>query len=197
MNKPTKFLLIVVALCFCVKTNAQLRADFTSSLSGGCSPLIVDFTDISSGDPTSWYWDLGNGIISTNQNPSAVYITPGSYTVKLHIQNSQGEDSIIKTNYVIVYDNPTAEFSGTPEDGCVPFEAGFKDLSTPGSGSIESWTWDFGDGVISNEQNPVHKYTIVDSFDVTLTVTNSFGCRQFINKPAYIDANGLIQAKFT
>lgn len=197
MNKPTKFLLIVVVLCFCVKTNAQLHADFTSSLSGGCSPLVVDFTDISSGDPTSWYWDLGNGIISTNQNPSAVYITPGSYTVKLHIQNSQGEDSIIKTNYVIVYDNPTVEFSGTPTDGCVPFEAGFKDLSTPGSGSIESWTWDFGDGVISNEQNPVHKYTIVDSFDVTLTVTNSFGCRQFINKPAYIVANGLIQAKFT
>ncbi|MFT4152201.1 PKD domain-containing protein [Parafilimonas sp.] len=197
MNKPTKFLLALVALCFCVKTNAQLNADFTSSISGGCSPLVVDFTDISSGDPTVWYWDLGNGTTSTNQNPSAVYVTPGSYTVKLHITNSQGEDSIVKTNYVVVYDNPSVDFSGSPTQGCVPFDVSFTDKSTPGSGSTDSWIWDFGDGVTSTEQNPVHTYTVVDSFDVTLTVTNSFGCQQFISEPAYVVADGLIQAKFT
>ena len=54
---------------------------------------------------------------------------------------------------------------------------GFTDQSTPGSGAIISWHWNFGDGTISDSTNPSHIYTDTGSFDVTLTVTNANGCR--------------------
>src|ERR1700759_2746264 len=79
----------------CIKANAQLHADFTSNIYQGCSPLVVQFTDLSTGNPTSWFWDLGNGAVSSFKNAGAIYINPGSYTVKLHIKNASGQDSVI------------------------------------------------------------------------------------------------------
>ncbi|MBL0145575.1 MAG: hypothetical protein IPP48_07255 [Chitinophagaceae bacterium] len=54
---------------------AQLTANFSATPLSGCSPLIVSFTDQSTGSPTQWHWDLGNSTISTVQNPSTTYFT--------------------------------------------------------------------------------------------------------------------------
>ena len=85
---------------------AQIKADFNSSTTGGCAPLVVKFADSSAGNPTSWKWDLGNGTTSVLQNPSVVYFDPGTYTVKLVIRNSFGVDSITKVQYITVYSSP-------------------------------------------------------------------------------------------
>src|ERR1044071_4019210 len=60
---------------------AQPTANFTANNVSGCSPIVVQFTDQSTGGATSWSWNLGNGSNSTLQNPSTTYITPGTYTV--------------------------------------------------------------------------------------------------------------------
>src|SRR5262249_46954710 len=49
-----------------------------------------------------------------------------------------------------------------------PKTVSFTDLSTP---DVTSWSWSFGDGATSSEQNPVHLYTAGGTFDVSLTVT--------------------------
>src|SRR5215471_8252129 len=72
---------------------AQPHANFSASPLSGCSPIVVNFTDQSTGNPTQWKWDLGNGVISFLQNPSATYFTPGTYNVKLIVSNSFGIDS--------------------------------------------------------------------------------------------------------
>ncbi len=58
-----------------INANAQLHANFTSNIQQGCSPLVVQFTDASTGNAINWLWDLGNGATSTLKNPGAIYIT--------------------------------------------------------------------------------------------------------------------------
>jgi PKD repeat protein len=74
------FLLLLLIVSTTIK--AQLSANFISPLQSGCAPLIVKFGDQSTGTPTSWKWDLGNGTTSYLQNPSAIYFNPGKYSVK-------------------------------------------------------------------------------------------------------------------
>jgi len=70
--------------------NAQLKAAFTATPLSGCSPLLVSFTDASTGNPDQWEWDLGNGTTSFFQNPSVTYFNPGTYTVSLVASNASG-----------------------------------------------------------------------------------------------------------
>src|ERR1051325_5724267 len=70
---------------------AQLKADFTASPTSGCGPLTVSFTDKSTGSPVSWQWKMGNGNNNVfKQNPSAIYINSGSYTVTLIVKDASG-----------------------------------------------------------------------------------------------------------
>ncbi|MDP9888351.1 PKD domain-containing protein [Pseudarthrobacter enclensis] len=68
-------------------------ASFTASPTSGTAPLNVNFTDTSTGSPTSWAWDFGDGGTSTAQNPSHSYAAAGTYTAKLTATNSAGSSS--------------------------------------------------------------------------------------------------------
>ncbi|NNL67796.1 MAG: DNRLRE domain-containing protein, partial [Myxococcales bacterium] len=68
-------------------------ADFSASPLAGGAPLTVDFTDLSTGAPTAWLWDFGDGGSSTERDPSHTYPDPGSYDVTLEVSNDQGSDS--------------------------------------------------------------------------------------------------------
>jgi PKD repeat protein len=190
--------LLVIFLCVTLNVSAQLHADFAANIQQGCSPLIVQFTDISTGQPVKWFWDLGNGAISELKNPGATYVSPGVYTVKLHIEDRSGmEDSIIKTNYITVFDGPTVGLTAFPVQGCAPLKVQFSDKSIAGSGTISQWLWDFGDGNISQEQNPLYTYNNSDTFNVSLTVINSSGCRETMQKPGLIKIAGTLKADFS
>ncbi len=192
-----KLAFVFVLLLSTLFSKAQLHADFTATPAGGCAPLVVHFTDFSSGNPASWKWDLGNGTNSVLQNPSVTYFVPGQYTIKLTVKNSQGGDSIIKPNLINVYASPQINFSGTLQNGCLPLNTNFADGSSAGSGSIAAWEWDFGDGEISTSQNPQHIYTVGGSFNISLLVTNSFGCVSSLTKSRYIKVNPSVKAAFT
>jgi PKD repeat protein len=67
---------------------------------------------------------------------------------------------------------PTASFTASPTSGSAPLAVEFVDTS---SGAPNSWTWDFGDGASSVEQNPVHTYGTPGTYQATLTATNATG----------------------
>jgi PKD repeat protein len=77
-------------------------ANFTASRLTGPAPLTVNFTDTSTGNPTSWAWDFDNNgtTDSTQQSPSYTYTTAGTYSVKLTVTGSGGTDAEIKNNYI-------------------------------------------------------------------------------------------------
>ncbi len=83
-------------------------ANFSANATSGCGTLAVQFTDLSTGTPTSWAWNFGDTQTSTLQNPSHTYSAPGTYTVVLSATNATGNDSETKTNYIVVNAVPTA-----------------------------------------------------------------------------------------
>jgi PKD repeat protein/methionine-rich copper-binding protein CopC len=85
-------------------------ADFTATPTTGTTPLIVKFTDTSTGTITGWNWDFNNdGVIdSTLQNPTHTY-NEGNYTVSLTVTGPGVTDTITKNNYINVTANPLAD----------------------------------------------------------------------------------------
>lgn len=67
---------------------------------------------------------------------------------------------------------PVASFNGTPRSGPVPLQVQFRDTST---GIPDEWFWTFGDGGVSTLRDPLHTYTEVGSYQVSLMVKNAFG----------------------
>ncbi len=168
-------------------------ADFSGSPLFGCSPLTVNFTDVSV-DAVGWEWTFGDGNTSTAQNPTHIYSTPGTYTVTLKVTSSLGcTNTKTRTSYVQVI-GPTVDFGINSTSGSVPLTVSFKDLSTSGS-PIISWSWDFGDGATSTAQNPTHIYNTAGMYNVSLTVEDLDGCprtltkNNFVNTPPTVTIN--------
>lgn len=145
------------------------EAGFTSNVTSGCAPLTVEFTDNSLGNPNSWEWQFPGGepASSTEQNPTVVYNQAGTYSVILTVTNDVGSSQVIKSQFIEVETEPVAGFEATVHLD----EVTFTNLSENGT----SYTWDFGDGTTSTEENPTHTYTTTGEFVVTLTVANNCG----------------------
>ncbi len=190
--------IIVLSVLLSFSAKAQLTADFTGQPLSGCAPLLVSFSDQSTGTPTQWKWDLGNGTISYLQNPSVTYFNPGQYNIKLVVYNAAGDSAVlVKTQYITVYAAPVAAFTGSPLSGCYPLPVQFTDQSTAGSGTITQWQWDMGDGAFETVQHPVHTYTAAGNYNITLRVTNNFGCSKVISKSQYVKISSGVHADFS
>jgi len=153
------------------------QADFAADKTKGITPFTVKFTDISTGNPTTWTWDFGDGATSTGQNPTHIYSTSGTsstnmFTVLLTVSNPNGNDIAKKTDYITVTQTPIAEFAVDSRQGKAPFIVKFRDIS---AGNPSTWSWEFGDGTGSSEQNPTHLYPYEGAYDVRLTVSNQYG----------------------
>ena len=187
----------ILFLFFPKMVMSQLHADFAATPLSGCPPIVVSFKDNSAGNPVFWRWDFGDGTTSDIQNPTVTYTKSGNYSIKLVVKNESGTDSMVKNKYVIVNESPVAAFDASDTTGCFPIKVNFTDHSLSGSGTIVAWQWDFGDGAISNEQNPVNTYTLAGNFKVILKVTNSNGCVKVISKSSYIRLQNGVKADFS
>ena len=117
---------------------------------------------------------------STGETSDQISITnPGSYWV---IATVNGTCSGVDTIHVTFSDPVTPLFAYQPLPGCAPLKVQFTDHSGVCSGNtINTWTWDFGDGTISTEQHPLHVYTNEGTYSVSLTVTTTSGLTRTIN----------------
>ncbi len=183
--------------CDTIEVVIDCQADFGYNLVP-TTPILVQFTDLSTGFPNVWMWTFGDGTSSTEQNPVHAYPDPGSYNVCLTIfsNNSNCTDSICKT--VIIPDSVNCEAVYVYDiDPYNPLELIFTDQST---GNITDWEWDFGDGTISQEQNPVHLFPEPGEYLVCLNVSNSDTmeyCFHFICKTINIQDTVVCQSDFT
>lgn len=136
----------------------------------GCSPLTVQFIN-NSLNATSYLWDFGDDVLSTEENPSHTYMTPGNYVVKLIASSIAGQS--IHTGPIVVYQNPTAIFNVYPAEVTSNTQiVAFYNYSQYNAYQL----WKFGDSETSIENNPWHKYLQEGSYNVTLIVTSSDGC---------------------
>lgn len=191
--------LLCLIFFFSISTTsfAQLSADFSASVTEGCNSLSVKFADLSTGNPTSWSWDFGDGQTATNQNPSVTYSAPGTYTVSLTVTSGNNTSTTTKKNYITVNAPPQVQFISSPSSGCIPLIDTFTDQSVAGSGIITDWRWDFGDGGSDVTQNPIHTYTQEGIYTVTLTVKDSKGCSNSFRADTLIHTNTKPVVSFT
>ncbi|WP_276132869.1 PKD domain-containing protein [Polluticoccus soli] len=178
-------------------TIAQPVASFSANVVSGCSPIVVQFTDQSTGGPSSWTWNLGNGSNSTLQNPSTTYINPGTYTITLTVSNAGGTNTKTVTNYITVFASPVVNFTADSTPSCPPKSVLFNNLTIPGASGTTTYLWDFGNGQTSNAVNPIFTYNSVSNYTITLLATNSNGCSNSLTKPGYIQLTAKPQAAFT
>jgi gliding motility-associated-like protein len=183
-------------LLSCAHFAQAQTADFSFSPSSGCAPLVVNFTDLSTGAINSYSWNLGNSVSSSLQNPSTTYTAPGSYPVTLTVTGPGGTDT--KTATVVVYDKPAVAFVATGAlSGCTPHSVQFSSTVTANSPGTVNYSWDFGDGTTGTGANPAHTYTTPGTYSILLTVTNGAGCVQTAVQNAYIIARPVAKANFT
>ena len=147
-------------------------AHFRINQTKGTVPLDVQFTDKTTGGPTSWYWDFGDGTNSTLQNPEHIYNTAGIYIPILTASNEVGTSTKISTVPITAMSMPDAHFRINQTEGPVPLDVQFTDRTT---GEPTSWYWDFGDGTNSTQQNPEHIYNTAGIYTPILTASNEVG----------------------
>ena len=153
------------------------------TVQSGCTPytiLIRDSSIPASAPLSSWDWDFGNGIFSTDQNPTVSFNAEGSYDIHLEITDRNGckADSIFK-DFVIVNLSPIADFYIDPASPSV-FISSIHFFNT--TTNAEEFYWDFGDGNFSQDENPDHAYDTTGQYLIQLAVKNIFGCTDTLTR---------------
>jgi PKD repeat protein len=146
--------------------NQALDADFTADVTSGCSPLTVHFTNTSTGIPVLYKWDIGNNgtIDYTSFSPSYTFSTPGSYTIKLIVEDIYKKDSVIKTNYISTSPGPSVTLSTLQNVVCNNGNTGSLKANVTGGIAPIRYTWS---GISQTTQ------TVTGLYAGTYTVTVS------------------------
>jgi gliding motility-associated-like protein len=128
---------------------------------------------ISSGSIHNWNWSLGDGSISSVQNPIHVYDSTKVYSITLTATSDSGCASSL-TQTITMNPPPLAGFF--PQSSCGALVVNFKDTSSVSLGNISSYNWVFGDGGTSTQENPSHTYPSSATYTVSLHTQTATGC---------------------
>jgi PKD repeat protein len=149
---------------------------------------VIQFRDSSRYQAESWLWNFGDGQTSTQKNPLHVYSNPGSYTVKLKVTNTIGQDSVTIPDYITV-----TGLSGIIPPSCFPSVA--SPSATNGTTRVRFANLDKTSGLAAADGGYVD-YTCTDSAVVTITgfqsinlTVNTSAGNNAENCRVYIDYN--------
>ena len=156
------------------KKNTPPTATFTSDVThnvtaaGGTVAFDCTATD-ADGDNLTYTWDFGDGETSDQEDPEHIYAANGSYIVTVTVND--GTDSFTTDPDIVLVGNqaPVAGFTYLTDNLTVTFI----DISTD-DGTISSWSWDFGDGNTSTDQNPEWTYEADGTYTIILTVMDEY-----------------------
>ena len=152
---------------------AKPSASFTMSDTFAlCPPLIVQFTNSSTG-AAGYTWDFGDGSSpSPVPNPSNIYTNPGIYNIRLIATNSYGcTDTAFGRANVLGY---SGALDYMPQAGCNPLTVNF----TANLTNVSNFLWDFSDGTIvtATGNTITHTYTLPGRYLPRIVFTDSAGC---------------------
>jgi gliding motility-associated-like protein len=151
--------------------NPSPIASFT--FTAGCQDQVAMFTSTSSANVVSWSWNFGDGNTSSVASPSNLYDSASVYSVVLTVTSDSGCTASV-TQPVTIYPMPVAGF--IVQTSCTSLDVSFTDTSSVASGTITSYSWNFGDGGTSAQQSPAYTYATSGTYTVTLIIQSSNGC---------------------
>lgn len=163
-----------------------------------CIGAATAFTDKSDGKGSAiaqYQWDFDDGQTASGANTSHTYATAKAYNPKLTITTDKGCSSAMVTKSTTVNALPVANFN-INGIACEKKQITFNDISNPGAGTITKWNWNFDDGTSSAVGNPVHTYGTVKTYNVSLNVESSKGCKSAVAVTKPVKVNYLPRADF-
>jgi len=139
-----------------------------------CVGDIVQFTDQSTGVPSTWSWagspatyTYVSGTNATSQDPQLTFDAAGTYSFDLTVTNTAGSDTYTMPTSITVEPAPVSDFTYTISG----YEVTFSNTSSAYTVSY----WNFGDGISSGQDSPIYDYGAPGSYDVILTITGPCG----------------------
>ncbi len=148
-----------------IEAGDMVLFDGTNSTASDCASIV------------EYRWDLDDDRVREFSGPvfNYTFASFGEYNVTLKVVDSIYEwDTDVCTVYV-TDSPPTASFAYYPESPTIESDIQFSDLSSDLDGPITSWFWEFGDGITSQETNPVHRYSRKGEYAMNLTVKDEAG----------------------
>lgn len=178
----------IILLSFCFLCFSYFNQAFSQTISASpteaCAPTLpIQFNGITGAN--NILWTFGDGTFSNINNPTHAYTTANNFLVTYTAVVSG--NPVTQTLTIKAHGKPTPNFSVSPTSGCVGTVMNFHDLSVSSGGTLTpTWQWSFGDGGVSNQQNPGYPYTLPGTFSVTLVYKDGYGCDSAITKPNLI-----------
>lgn len=160
---------------FCTQLNPDFKTVFKND--AACVGNLLTFTDQSQtfAPAKNYYWELGDGSISTDPTPPALaYQKDGNYTARLAITGLDGCNSDTISKIITVGDIPVSDF--TVNDDCMGSSPKLTDKSTVKTGTIIKWQWKLDGTLASVSQLPQLSVASPGDHQLQLTVQSSMGC---------------------
>jgi PKD repeat protein len=146
-------------------------AAFNIPANNGCQPLNVTFLNNTTGG-NYFSWDFGNGNRSTDANGQQLFTKPGSYNITLRATDMRGCTDTI-TNILKVNPRPVSKFESSSLQTCfIPIDVRFINLSQ----GADDYRWNFGNGTLSKDTNPVITFNKSGDYTINLIASNMFLC---------------------
>ncbi len=172
-----------------LRISQKANASFTFSPSVACINSTIQFTSTSTANPgdsiVAISWNFGDSPQWFSGNPvNHQYANPGNYTITLKVKTYSDCDTTYST-VITVLESPVADFSF--QNVCLDSAVIFINQSTtPPGTTITSWSWNFGDGATGTGSVVSHSYLTAGTYTVTLTIVNSAGCSNTVQKQVII-----------
>ena len=180
LTKPTAFFTLDNVIC-----NGEVLN--TDNLSVGVSPVNYEwYIDNTIGDPLSTDFNLSEPYIEQNVAPGQ---TSAIHNLILIAQDINGCKDTVSISFTTSI--PNANFTENLPNSvpCPPIIGDYLDASTS-YGTISTWLWDFGNGNQSGLQNPSNTYFFPGTYDLSLTITDQYGCSDYTLFNDYLTVGG-------
>ena len=161
---------------------------FTPLVTEGCRPLIVPFSNLTSGNGNGYNWSFGDGGSAGLSDPTYTYNTAGVYSVSLTASTNHGcTVDTVYNNLISVFADADANFIPSPAIANILAPTiQFQNYST----NVLTYQWDFGDSTfLSNDWSPDHTYGKIGTYDITLMVISADGCVDTVRGTVKVEDN--------
>ncbi|MHC1706706.1 MAG: M6 family metalloprotease domain-containing protein [Bacteroidales bacterium] len=163
---------------------APVLSNFTGTPTTICQGESVQFTDQSSGNPTSWMWNFGDGSFSTLQNPSHIYNTEGQFSVTLTVTKPGSSNTLTRANYITVnaLQTVTANISQNPPGSLCPNSSVTFNASVTNGGTNPFYQWKKNGANVGSNSSSYSASNLVNGDNINCYVTSAITCPA--NNPA-------------
>jgi gliding motility-associated-like protein len=152
------------------------NVSFTYVVNPDCSTVSFSGSSTVTGN-LIYNWDFNDGTSAVGQNISHIFLAGGlnSYNVKLSVTSDVNcGQAFVQHQISLNRTTPISNYAVTHTCGTLSVQ--FTDESKVNGVPIQSWSWDFGDGSTSTDQNPVYTYASYGEYSVKLKVTSAGFC---------------------